>query len=102
MSRDGRCFTFDARANGFVPGEGVGVILLKRLSDAIRDQDIIHGVIRGWGVWIVIVGQHLDRLARVYVQDFDLLAILPMTFSGFPRYVLFHHRSPRLIERRLS
>ncbi|MCP5093982.1 MAG: polyketide synthase, partial [Chloroflexi bacterium] len=37
LSTDGRCFTFDQRANGFVPGEGVGVILLKRLSDAQRD-----------------------------------------------------------------
>lgn len=50
LSPDGRCFTFDARANGFVPGEGVGVLLLKRLSDAIRDQDPIYGVIRGWGM----------------------------------------------------
>lgn len=50
LSKDGRCFTFDNRANGFVPGEGVGVVLLKRLSDAIRDQDPIHGVIAGWGI----------------------------------------------------
>ncbi|SFR08023.1 MULTISPECIES: SDR family NAD(P)-dependent oxidoreductase [unclassified Paenibacillus] len=50
LSKDGRCFTFDARANGFVPGEGVGVILLKRLSDAVRDKDSIYGVIRGWGM----------------------------------------------------
>ncbi len=50
LSPQGRCFTFDARANGFVPAEGVGVILLKRLSDAIRDKDPIYGVIRGWGI----------------------------------------------------
>ncbi len=50
LSRDGRCFTFDNRANGFVPGEGVGVVLLKRLSDAVRDNDPIYGVIRGWGI----------------------------------------------------
>ena len=50
LSPDGRCFTFDQRANGFVPGEGVGVVLLKRLADAQRDGDPIHGVIRGWGV----------------------------------------------------
>ena len=50
LSHDGRCFTFDQRANGFVPGEGVGVLLLKRLSNAVRDQDPIYGVIRGWGI----------------------------------------------------
>ncbi|WP_089103854.1 beta-ketoacyl synthase N-terminal-like domain-containing protein [Streptomyces hyaluromycini] len=50
LSKDGRCFTFDSRANGFVPGEGVGVLLLKRLDDAVRDGDPVRGVIRGWGV----------------------------------------------------
>lgn len=50
LSKDGRCYTFDQRANGFVPGEGIGVILLKRFADAVRDGDQIHGVIKGWGV----------------------------------------------------
>jgi len=50
LSKDGRCFSFDGRANGFVPGEGAGVLLLKRLEDALRDADPIHAVIRGWGV----------------------------------------------------
>src|SRR5262245_30889225 len=50
LSKDGRCFTFDDRANGFVPGEGVGVVLLKRLTDAIDDGDRIRAVIKGWGV----------------------------------------------------
>jgi acyl transferase domain-containing protein/enoyl-CoA hydratase/carnithine racemase/acyl carrier protein len=50
LSPDGRCYTFDQRANGFVPGEGVGVVLLKRLADAERDGDLIHAVIAGWGV----------------------------------------------------
>ncbi|WP_321342042.1 SDR family NAD(P)-dependent oxidoreductase [Breoghania sp.] len=50
LSADGRCFTFDERANGFVPGEGVGVVMLKRLSDAERDGDPVHAVIRGWGI----------------------------------------------------
>ena len=50
LSVDGRCFAFDHRANGFVPGEGVGTLMLKRLADAERDGDMVHAVIRGWGI----------------------------------------------------
>ena len=46
-SSDGHCRPFDAAANGTVFGEGVGVVALKRLSDALRDRDTIHAVIRG-------------------------------------------------------
>jgi acyl transferase domain-containing protein len=49
LSPQGRCFSFDARANGFVPGEGIGVLLLKRLADAVRDGDPVRAVISGWG-----------------------------------------------------
>jgi microcystin synthetase protein McyG len=50
MARDGRCKTFDARADGFVRGEGCGVIALKRLSDAQRDGDRVLALIRGSAV----------------------------------------------------
>ena len=50
LSAEGRCFTFDQRANGFVPGEEVGVVLLKRLEDAQQAGDSIKGLIVGWGV----------------------------------------------------
>lgn len=50
LSKDGRCFALDQRANGFVPSEGVGVVALKRLVDAERDGDQIYGVLRGWGI----------------------------------------------------
>jgi acyl transferase domain-containing protein/enoyl-CoA hydratase/carnithine racemase len=50
LSPQGRCFTFDERANGMVNGEGVGVVMLKRLADAERDRDCIYGVVEGWGV----------------------------------------------------
>jgi acyl transferase domain-containing protein/acyl carrier protein len=50
LSRDGQCKTFDNRADGFVPGEGVGTVVLKRLADAERDGDEIYGVIIGSGI----------------------------------------------------
>ncbi|NET25423.1 type I polyketide synthase [Okeania sp. SIO1I7] len=47
LSADGRCKTFDATADGFGRGEGCGMIVLKRLSDALSDKDNILAVIRG-------------------------------------------------------
>ncbi|ABQ27260.1 SDR family NAD(P)-dependent oxidoreductase [Geotalea uraniireducens] len=47
LSTDGQCKSFGLDGNGFVPGEGVGVVLLKPLSRAIADRDQIHAVIRG-------------------------------------------------------
>ncbi|MEU0163780.1 type I polyketide synthase, partial [Streptomyces sp. NPDC006261] len=50
LSPDGLSYTFDARANGFVPGEGGGVLVLKPLAAALADGDRVHGVIRGTAV----------------------------------------------------
>lgn len=49
-SLEGVCRPFDARADGATGGEGGGLVLLKRLSDAIADEDHIHGVLRGIAV----------------------------------------------------
>ncbi|NJL20776.1 MAG: type I polyketide synthase, partial [Leptolyngbyaceae cyanobacterium SM1_3_5] len=50
LNPDGRCTPFDASANGYVRGEGCGVIVLKRLSDAVRDGDRVLATIRGSAV----------------------------------------------------
>ena len=50
MAADGRCKSFDSRADGFVRGEGCGVVILKRLSEAIADRDHILAVIRSSAV----------------------------------------------------
>ncbi|NOY17304.1 MAG: SDR family NAD(P)-dependent oxidoreductase [Gammaproteobacteria bacterium] len=50
LSPDGLCKTFDASANGYVRGEGAGIIILKRLSDALRDNDHIFACIKGSAV----------------------------------------------------
>ncbi|WP_244108782.1 beta-ketoacyl synthase N-terminal-like domain-containing protein, partial [Burkholderia gladioli] len=46
-SSDGRCRSFGAGGDGYVPGEGVGAVLLRRIDDALADGDVIHALIRG-------------------------------------------------------
>ncbi|PEL52429.1 type I polyketide synthase [Bacillus wiedmannii] len=50
MSPDGHCRTFDSKAKGTVFGNGVGIVVLRRLEDAIRDHDNILAIIRGTAV----------------------------------------------------
>ncbi|WP_218639219.1 SDR family NAD(P)-dependent oxidoreductase [Paenibacillus sp. FSL R5-0765] len=50
LSENGRCYAFDQRANGMVPGEAIAVVVLKTLSQAEADGDSIYGVIRGSGM----------------------------------------------------
>jgi 3-oxoacyl-(acyl-carrier-protein) synthase/NAD(P)-dependent dehydrogenase (short-subunit alcohol dehydrogenase family)/acyl carrier protein len=50
LSPDGHCRAFDAGAQGTVPGEGVGIVVLKRLDDALADRDHIRAVIKGGAI----------------------------------------------------
>lgn len=50
VSPDGKCFSLDARANGYGRGEGVGTLILKPVSAAIRDGNVMRAVLRGTGV----------------------------------------------------
>ncbi|MGI5380827.1 beta-ketoacyl synthase N-terminal-like domain-containing protein [Streptomyces sp. CA-251387] len=50
FSRDGHCRPFDAAASGWVGGNGAGVVVLKRLADAVADRNRVYAVIRGIGV----------------------------------------------------
>jgi amino acid adenylation domain-containing protein len=50
LSPDGHCRAFDAKAAGTVDSEGVGIVVLKRLKDALADNDTVHAVIKGTGI----------------------------------------------------
>ena len=49
LSPDSKCFSFDARANGYARGEGIIALVIKPLRKALRDGDVIRAVIRGTG-----------------------------------------------------
>ncbi len=81
---------FDKNSEGAVPGEGVGVLLLKRLPDAQRDGDTIHGIIRGVGVSYnpslkSAVSQAINRGVEAAQINKDQVTIVEALASGIGR-----------------
>ncbi|MEJ8307086.1 SDR family NAD(P)-dependent oxidoreductase [Saccharibacillus sacchari] len=70
LSSDGKCRSFGVGAEGFVPGEGVGAILLKPLTKAIEDGDHIHGVIKSSSI------NHGGRTSGYTVPNLNAQAVL--------------------------
>ena len=87
LSPDGHCRAFDAKAQGTVPGSGVGVVVLKRLEDAIADRDCIHAIIRGsainndGGGKIGYTAPSIDGQAEVIAEALALASVEPETIS---------------------
>ncbi len=65
LSPYGQCKTFDKDANGYVPGDGVGVLLLQPLKDALRDKCHIYGIIKGSAV------NHVGHTASITAPSVD-------------------------------
>ncbi|GAB4243667.1 MAG: hypothetical protein Kow0049_33320 [Stanieria sp.] len=87
LSPDGHCRAFDAQAQGTVPGSGVGVVVLKRLEDAVADGDCIHAIIRGSAInndgssKIGYTAPSIDGQAEVIAEALALAEVEPETIS---------------------
>jgi acyl transferase domain-containing protein len=84
---DGHCRAFDARAGGTVSGSGLGIVVLKRLDDAIRDGDTIHALIRGsainndGAVKLSYTAPSIDGQAEVIGEALSVSGVDPATIS---------------------
>jgi phthiocerol/phenolphthiocerol synthesis type-I polyketide synthase E len=86
-SPDGHCRAFDARAQGTVSGSGVGVVVLKRLEDALADGDTIHAVIKGSAInndgaaKVGYTAPSVDGQAGVIAEALALAQVAPETIG---------------------
>jgi acyl transferase domain-containing protein/acyl carrier protein len=87
LSSDGHCRAFDAQAGGIVIGNGVGVVALKRLSEAIADGDFIHAVIKGAAInndgagKVGYTAPSVDGQAEVIAEAMMLAEVEPETID---------------------
>jgi acyl transferase domain-containing protein len=87
FSPDGHCRVFDEKAAGVVFGNGVGVVVLRRLSDAVADGDTIDAILKGWAVnndgsaKASYAAPSLDGQARVIKQAQKRAGVSPSTIT---------------------
>jgi phthiocerol/phenolphthiocerol synthesis type-I polyketide synthase E len=87
FSPDGHCRAFDAKAQGTVYGDGVGVVVLKRLTDAIASGDCIHAVIKATAInndgskKVSYTAPSVDGQAAVISEAQNLAEIDPETIN---------------------
>jgi acyl transferase domain-containing protein/acyl carrier protein len=87
LSPDGHCYAFDARAKGTVIGNGVGVVVLKRLQDAIADNDFIYATILGSAInndgssKVGYTAPSVDGQAEAIAEAMMLADVEPETIS---------------------
>ena len=87
LSPDGHCRSFDARANGTVFGGGVGLVVLKRLADAVKDRDHIDAIIKGSAInndgalKIGFTAPSAEGQAQVIAEALDIASVDPETVS---------------------
>ena len=83
ISKDGQCRSFDDAASGYGRGEGIGTVVMKRMSDAVRDSDNIVAVLKGSAVGqdgktkgiMAPNGEAQEAIARLALADIDPLSI---------------------------
>lgn len=86
-SPDGHCRAFDAKANGTMKGKGVGIVVLKRLEEAIADGDCIHAVIKGSAInndgssKVSYTAPSIDGQAKVIKAALDMAEVEPETIT---------------------
>jgi phthiocerol/phenolphthiocerol synthesis type-I polyketide synthase E len=87
FSPDGRCRAFDASARGTILGDGVGVVVLKRYRDAVKDKDTVHAVIRGTAInndgslKTGYTAPSVTGQARVIAEAQDIAGVDPATVT---------------------
>ncbi|HEX7182937.1 MAG TPA: condensation domain-containing protein [Thermoanaerobaculia bacterium] len=87
FSPDGHCRPFDARANGTVPGSGAGIVVLRRLADALEDGDRVLAVIRGTAInndgsgKVGFTAPSVDAQAQVIAAALDFAEVSPRTIT---------------------